>query len=105
MDPVTVAKLWLLVKPIERLRERRAAKREAQLTSELLPEEGGEEKTMLNGKLTYTGIAVLAISWLAERFGLPAAPEEIESVVTTLAAVVGTLVAIYGRYRASRAKP
>jgi hypothetical protein len=102
---IGIGPIWVEAQPFKKWRERRAAKREAQLTSELLPEEGGEEKTMLNGKLTYTGIAVLAISWLAERFGLPAAPEEIESVVTTLAAVVGTLVAIYGRYRASRAKP
>lgn len=59
-------------------------------------------KKMLQGKLTYTGIAVLALSWLAQKYGVPFAPEQIDAVVANLAAVVGTLVSVYGRYRATK---
>lgn len=57
---------------------------------------------MLNGKLTYTGIAVLGLGWLLERFGVPVAAGELEAWVAGIVAVVGGAAAIYGRYRASK---
>jgi hypothetical protein len=36
LDPVTVAKLWLLIKPIKRIRERRRAKR-AEFSNQEVP--------------------------------------------------------------------
>lgn len=100
MDVVTAAKLWLTVKPIKRIREARQKRKEQ--TSEGIEYEVSEDSAMLKGKLTYTGIAVLAVSWGLERFGIPATPEEIEAIVTAGAAVVGAAIALYGRWRASR---
>lgn len=57
---------------------------------------------MLNGKLTYSGIAVLGLGWLLERFGVPVAAGELEGAVAAIVAAAGATAAIYGRWRATR---
>ncbi len=53
----------------------------------------------LEGYRTYLGIATLALSYLLEGY---ATKTEIESVLTALLAVAGTVLAIYGRYKADK---
>lgn len=57
---------------------------------------------MLKGWLTYLSGGGLALSWLAERFGIPATPDEIESALNAVLAAVSTVGVIYGRWRATR---
>jgi hypothetical protein len=61
-----------------------------------------EEDMMLKGKLTYTGIAVTAVSVVLGWFGVgdEAAAAQI---VQHGAELVGLVIALYGRYRASQA--
>lgn len=107
MDVVTAAKVWMAVRPIRRIKEARQARLAAKRAAKELTSEGIEyevtEDYRMRGKLTYTGIAVLALSWVMERFGVPVAPEEAEGIVAAGAALVGALAAIYGRYRATKA--
>ncbi|NTW30823.1 MAG: hypothetical protein HGA33_06080 [Candidatus Moranbacteria bacterium] len=63
---------------------------------------------MYEGKMTYAGIATLAIAFLVGGY---ASGDEVSSVVNGVAkvisditAIVGTVLAIYGRYRISRAE-
>lgn len=53
----------------------------------------------LEGFRTYTGIAVLALAYLLEGY---ATREELEGAVTALLAVIGTALAVYGRYKAKK---
>jgi hypothetical protein len=87
IDPLTVAKLWLLVKPWKRLKERRAKRK---------------GKAMLQGKVTYVSIAVLALSYLAQRFDVPLLPDDAEALVSAVGALLGTVGGVYGRYRATK---
>jgi hypothetical protein len=87
MDPLTVAKLWLLVKPYKRFKAWRAKRRGV---------------TVLQGKVTYASIAVLALSWLAQRFDVPLLPDDAEALVSVVGALVGTVGGVYGRYRATK---
>jgi hypothetical protein len=63
-----------------------------------------EETQVLQGKVTYASIAVLALSWLAQRFDVPLLPEDAEAFVAAIGAVIGTLGGVYGRYRATKPK-
>jgi hypothetical protein len=80
-------KVWLLLKPYKRFRNWRAKRR-------------GE--TVLQGKVTYASIAVLVLSWLAQRLDFPLLPDEIGAVVSAVGVVVGTVGGVYGRYRATK---
>jgi hypothetical protein len=87
VDPVTVAKLWLLIKPAKRFKAWRQRRKGA---------------SVFQGKVTYASIAVLAVSWLAQRFDVPLLPEDAEAVVSAVGVVLGTLGGVYGRYRATK---
>lgn len=63
------------------------------------------EVPMFQGKLTYTGVVVLGLGWVFERFGVPVAPAELEGMVAAIVAAVGTAAALYGRWRATKTKP
>jgi len=54
---------------------------------------------MENYSLTYTGIIIFVLARVVEMFGWNILPGEIETVVLSLAQVVGVLVTLYGRYR------
>jgi hypothetical protein len=58
---------------------------------------------VLSGKLTYASVAVLVVSWLAQRFNIPVLPDDAEAVVSAIGVVVGAVGGIYGRWRATRA--
>ena len=62
-----------------------------------------KEVAVLQGKLTYSSIAVLALSWLAQRFDVPLLPDDATSLIAAIGAIVGTVGSIYGRYRATKA--
>lgn len=81
MTPLNIALLWLKYRPIRAWKEFR------------------QEKKMLQGKLTYTGITVLAVGWISQLVGVDIAPTEVDAVVNAGA----TLLAIFGRWRATRA--
>jgi hypothetical protein len=95
LDPITLTKLWLLIKPIKRIREHRAAKRAAKNLN-------GKETPVFQGKVTYLSVAVLALSFLAQRFDVPLLPDDAEAVVSAVGALVGTVGGVYGRYRATK---
>jgi len=57
---------------------------------------------MLQGKLTYLSVVVLALSALAAKYGIPATPDDISSVVSLLGTAAGTIGGIYGRWRAGK---
>ena len=84
MDPVTIAKLWLVVKPVKRVKEWRAQRRGAQV---------------FKGKLTYSMAGGAAVVFIGQALGIELAQEEVASIIGGAMA----LVAIYGRYRATKA--
>lgn len=99
---MTVVKAWIAIRPIKRLKERRARKRDeaAAAGGEYLYEEDEPMlKNVLKGKLTYASVVALVLGLVAELVGIDIAPTEVDAIVTALA----TLGAFYGRYRASRA--
>lgn len=56
-------------------------------------------KQVLKGKLTYAGIGALVIGLVTQLLGIDIAPPEVDAVLTAGAAIV----AVYGRWRATRA--
>jgi hypothetical protein len=58
-----------------------------------------KEGSMLEGKKTYLGIAVLAVGFILKTLGIDDTGAA-EALVTNGAALVGGLLAIYGRYKA-----
>lgn len=54
---------------------------------------------MLNGKLTYTAIAVMAIIYAGQLIGVDIAEEQAASIVGVVAGLIGA----YGRWRATKA--
>jgi hypothetical protein len=101
--------LWLKLTPWKRLRRwrtRRAMKSwRVEHPDEVLESfhDEPQEVPVLQGKLTYSGVAALGLAWLAERFGVPVAGGEVEAVVAAVLALYGVLAGVYGRYRASKA--
>jgi hypothetical protein len=92
MDPVTVAKLWMLVKPVKRFKAWRAKRK-------------GEP--VLQGKKTYLGIVItgvgLVMGWLG--FGSEDASTlsaQLVGALDQILTVGGLLFAAYGR---AKAKP
>jgi hypothetical protein len=84
-----------IAEPFKRMRERRRAKRAAKNLN-------GKETQVFQGKVTYASIAVLAVSWLAQRFDVPVLPDDAEAVVAAVGALLGTVGGVYGRYRATK---
>jgi hypothetical protein len=84
VNPVTVAKLWLLVRPVQRIKAWRARRR-------------GE--TVFKGKLTYASLGALFVALAATVLG--------DGVITAadldeVGQAALALVAMYGRYRATK---
>jgi hypothetical protein len=84
MDPLTVAKLWLLVKPYKRFKAWRAKRRGV---------------PVFKGKLTYASLGTLFVALAATVLG--------DGVITAadldeLGQAVLAVVAVYGRYRATK---
>lgn len=50
--------------------------------------------------LTYTGLIVILLSVIADKWGMKASESDIEAAVLTLAPFVGILISLYGRFRA-----
>ena len=104
----SIVRAWLAIRPIRRWRRRKAmqswADEHGGLPDEILEafHEDQKEVPVLQGKLTYSGIAVLALGWALERFGVPVVAGELEAWVAALVAVVGGGAALYGRYRATK---
>lgn len=96
MDPVTVAKLWLAIRPIRRLKERRARKR-AEKTGQAVPVETEGVSMLPKGTQTLTGIAVLALVPWAAKYGISS--EEVTTWVTAASTVIGGLIAVFGYLR------
>jgi hypothetical protein len=105
-DPGAFA-FGFIAEGIKRLREKRRRKRADRRAER--DAAGGEffeddkETPVFQGKLTYASVAVLALSWLAQRFDVPLLPEDAESIVAALLAVAGTIGGVYGRWRATKA--
>lgn len=93
MDPVTLAKLWMAIRPIKRIKERRAARKARGDVSQ------PKETAMLNGKLTYSAIAVMAIIYVGQLIGVEVAEDQAASIVGVVAGLIGA----FGRWRATRA--
>jgi hypothetical protein len=99
-----IALSWIKHRPFSaeakaRRKAKRAARKAARRGEVSQPEEGS---SMLSGKLTYTSGIVLALSWLAERFGLPLVAADIEPVVLAVTAAVSAVGVLYGRWRATQ---
>lgn len=69
-------------------------------------------KTILPGKLTYVGLAISLAGMIAGRFGITLPQDEINGIVSLVAAnwdliaqVGGLITAAYGRYRATNHPP
>lgn len=58
-------------------------------------------KSPLKSK-TVGGIALLAAAVLGAKFGIPIAPEDVETVLTLGAGLIGAVLGIVGRYKAKR---
>ena len=108
LDPVSVAKLWLLVKPAKRFKAWRTKRKMRSWADHARPADEfsevftNRESPVLRGKLTYASVAALALAWLAERYGVPVLSGEVEGLVTGVAAIVATVAGVYGRYRATK---
>lgn len=97
MDPLTLARLWLLVRPIKRLKERRAAKRAAKHQWPASEDESFnyQESVMSEGQLsmlrTVLKIAgtALASHGVLDAMDLPALQIAVESVAGGLIALAG----------------
>jgi hypothetical protein len=48
---------------------------------------------------TYTGVIIMILSTIAIRLHLSISDQEIQTTVTTIATIIGALIAFYGRYK------
>lgn len=96
--------LWLKYRPWLRMRvliRNAVNKRRARLGKEPLPPFTKETLTMIpKGVMTYTGIAILILTPLAAKYGISS--DELSTWVNAGGTVLGGLIAIYGRYRATK---
>lgn len=54
----------------------------------------------MNYSVTYIGAIVFLASKLFEYTGVPVATADIETTITTVTALIGAVMVLYGRYRA-----
>ena len=78
---VGAVKLWLLIKPIKRIKEFR-----------------NKETKVFKGRLTYASLAVVLAPLVARLFGFEVAETDIVALFQAGAVFVG----FYGRYRATK---
>ena len=60
---------------------------------------------MLEGKKTYIGIIVMILGMISSHYKLIFTSEDISNVVSLAVELAGTLIALYGRYKASCTPP
>lgn len=109
MDPVTVAKLWLVVKPVKRIRQWRTNRKlkswreeHGGPPDEILEEfNSTDEDVSMNpfpkGTQTLSGIAVLVlVPWLA-KYGIDSA--QTQALVAAAGTLIGGVVAVLGYLR------
>mgnify|MGYP001600113113 FL=1 len=53
----------------------------------------------MNYSLTYVGIIVSVIGFILDQLGVPIDKEQLKNTVAFLLTLVGSLVALYGRFR------
>lgn len=53
---------------------------------------------MLEGKKTYIGIIIMVLGAISTHFKLPFTTEDISSVVSLVVELIGTIIALYGRF-------
>ena len=53
----------------------------------------------MNYSLTYVGIIVSVIGYILDQLGVPIDKEQLKNTVAFLLTLVGSLVALYGRFR------
>jgi uncharacterized membrane protein YphA (DoxX/SURF4 family) len=93
MDPITAARLWLMFRPIQKIKAMRQRRRR-------LRELGIEDEGVSmfpKGTQTLTGIAVLVLVPWAAKYGISS--EEVTAWVTALGTVVGGAIAVLGYLR------
>jgi hypothetical protein len=54
---------------------------------------------MSNFSLTYTGIVVMVLAWVAQRMKLTVSHDQLQATVETIILFAGALIALYGRWR------
>lgn len=86
-------KLWLLAKPVRRIRKWRNKRR----ARKGLPLLNVDEDVNMDGKKTYSGIAIAALGLLMGWLGIGGEAEATQ-LVTNGMELVGLVIAIYGRY-------
>jgi hypothetical protein len=88
MDPITVAKLWMLVKPIKRIKARRKARKAARKGKDLLlPPEGVEKEVLQALKSKTIWLGVVTEIWGLVQVILADGNFTAESIVTLLSGV------------------
>jgi hypothetical protein len=76
---------------------RRKQKRGKELTADEVAILSTKETAMLNGKLTYSAIGIMAIIYVGQLIGVEVAEEQAASIVSVIAGLIGA----YGRWRAT----
>ena len=54
---------------------------------------------MRNYSITYVGVIVMVLGFLAQVFGVPFFADDVSDIVSKIGEVIGMAVALYGRYR------
>lgn len=92
-------KIWTTVQPWRRLKKARNKWR-AKKGKPLLSITAEDDNVLPKGTQTYTGIAVLLLTPLVAKYGV--GTEELTMWVTAVGTIVGGIVAILGRMRATK---
>ncbi len=98
IDPITGAKLWLAVKPIRRFKAWRNRRRERKGLPPL-DESFEVEDVNMEGKKTYSGIAIMIVGFVLGWLGI-GGEEDAMNLVAAGTELVGAIVAVYGRWAA-----
>lgn len=98
MDVLRLIKAGKVARELFRVWNQNRKARQPELSSELLPANGGDmqKQQVLQGKVTHSGLVITALSFLLDKLDL-AVPGFDETTVAGV--VVGLLLAVYGRVR------
>jgi hypothetical protein len=101
IDPIAATKLWLLIRPIRRIKAARA--RRKRLREIGIPEEGN----MLKGYRTYLGLATAAVGFALGLLGVGEAEastlaSQIVGALDQVLTAAGIAYAAYGRSQANK---